>query len=196
MQNCMNCFGCVGLKHKQYCILNVQYTEEGYEVLLPKIIEHMRSTGEWGEFFPITLSNFCYNESLAQDYFPIAEEEATCSAYLWLQPDTKEYQLSSWKIPDDISDVQDGIVGEALACESCKKNYKVIKQELSFYRKKGLPIPRECFECRYAMRRRAKNPRHLFSRPCSKCGQQLESTYAPDRAEMVYCEQCYLATVY
>ncbi|MEK9130279.1 MAG: hypothetical protein AAB526_02685, partial [Patescibacteria group bacterium] len=31
-----NLFGCVGLRHKQYCILNKQYTKEEYEELVPK----------------------------------------------------------------------------------------------------------------------------------------------------------------
>lgn len=34
-------FGCVGLRGKQYCILNKQYTKEQYEELAPKIIEKM-----------------------------------------------------------------------------------------------------------------------------------------------------------
>jgi hypothetical protein len=42
-----SCFACVGLRHKQYCILNKQYTRDEYEVLVPRIIEHMRKTGEW-----------------------------------------------------------------------------------------------------------------------------------------------------
>ena len=35
-------FGCIGLKNKEYCILNRQYTKEEYEVLLPKIIQDMK----------------------------------------------------------------------------------------------------------------------------------------------------------
>ncbi|MFH1838286.1 MAG: hypothetical protein ABH808_02205 [Candidatus Kuenenbacteria bacterium] len=44
---CFNChsssnlFGCIGLRHKEYCILNKQYTKEEYEKMVPKIIEHM-----------------------------------------------------------------------------------------------------------------------------------------------------------
>ncbi|MDD5750821.1 MAG: hypothetical protein PHU56_04260, partial [Candidatus Pacebacteria bacterium] len=47
LQYCVHCyssshlFGCVGLKNKQYCILNKQYTKEQYEALLPRIIQHM-----------------------------------------------------------------------------------------------------------------------------------------------------------
>jgi len=39
--SCQNCFWCVGLKNKKYCILNKQYRKEEYEELVPKIIEHM-----------------------------------------------------------------------------------------------------------------------------------------------------------
>ena len=72
--NLNDCFGCVGLNHKSYCILNKQYTKEEYEVLVPRIIEHMMKTGEWGEFFPSSLSPFGYNETVAMEYFPLSRE--------------------------------------------------------------------------------------------------------------------------
>ena len=50
-QNCNKLFGCIGLKQKQHCILNKQYSKKEYETLVPKIIQHMKETGEWGEFF-------------------------------------------------------------------------------------------------------------------------------------------------
>ncbi|MBI5079323.1 hypothetical protein HZB06_01440, partial [Candidatus Wolfebacteria bacterium] len=40
-RSCHNLFACVGLRNKQYCILNKQYTKEEYEKLVPQIIEHM-----------------------------------------------------------------------------------------------------------------------------------------------------------
>jgi hypothetical protein len=55
--------------------LNRQYTKEEYELLVPKIIEKMMSDGEWGEFFPAILSPFGYNETVAQEYFPLTREE-------------------------------------------------------------------------------------------------------------------------
>lgn len=68
--NSQNLFGCVGIKRKKYCILNTQYSKEEYESLMGKIIEHMKETGEWGEFFPMEISPYAYEESLANDYFP------------------------------------------------------------------------------------------------------------------------------
>lgn len=70
LTNSKNCFGSVGMKNAQYCILNKQYSKEEYEELVPKIIEHMRKTGEWGEFFPMEMSPFSYENSHAVQFFP------------------------------------------------------------------------------------------------------------------------------
>ena len=42
--DCASCFGCIGLRNKQYCILNKQYTKEEYEALVPQIIARIRET--------------------------------------------------------------------------------------------------------------------------------------------------------
>lgn len=67
---CKNCFGCVGLRRKQYCIFNRQYERSEYEHTVAALINHMRQTGEWGEFFPASKSLFPYEDTLAGDYFP------------------------------------------------------------------------------------------------------------------------------
>ena len=41
LRNSSDAFGCIGLRNKQYCILNKQYTKQEYEELVPKIISHM-----------------------------------------------------------------------------------------------------------------------------------------------------------
>ncbi len=37
LQNCTDCFGCAGLSHKKYCILNNQLTKEQYEKAIKEI---------------------------------------------------------------------------------------------------------------------------------------------------------------
>ena len=44
MMSCKHCFGCSGLKHKEYCVFNKQYSKEEYEELVPRIIDNMRNT--------------------------------------------------------------------------------------------------------------------------------------------------------
>src|SRR6185436_5418446 len=80
---CKNCFGCVGLKHKEYCIFNKQYTKEEYEEIVPRIIEHMRKTGEWGEYLAPSLSCFPYNETVAQEEFPLTKEDTERHGWAW-----------------------------------------------------------------------------------------------------------------
>jgi hypothetical protein len=44
---------------------------------VPQIIERMMQDGEWGEFFPATMSPFGYNETVANEYYPLSKSEAT-----------------------------------------------------------------------------------------------------------------------
>ena len=195
-----NCFGCISLVRKKYCILNKQYSKEEYEKLVPKIIEHMKSTGEWGGFFSPKLSPFGYNDSMAVEYFPLTREEALEKGFIWndyVRPKVEGAKvIAAAKLPDSIADVPDGILEWAIECEGCNKPYKVVRQELKFYRDQGLPVPHKCPDCRHYARKGRINPRVLYDRKCDKCQADIQSTYSPDRPEIIYCESCYLKEVY
>ena len=220
-----NLFGCVGLKNKSYCILNKQYSKEEYEALLPKIIGQMNEApfvdkkGReyiYGEFFPSEFSPFCYNETVAEEYFPLTKEEAIKDGYLWKDAEGRNYQftISNSEIPDQIKGVSDSILNEIIECghaknkcsEGCTEAFRIIQQELDFLKKMNLPLPRFCPNCRHAERFRQKNPLKLYSRTCqcnspehehakNSCPNKFETTYSPDRLEKVYCEDCYLKEI-
>ena len=232
--NSKNIFGCIWLHSNQsYCIFNKQYTKEEYEVLVPKIIEHMMKTGEWGEFFPSSLSPFGYNETVAMEYFPLSREAVLGEAPFWkelseVKRKTEDFQkietenpspaiagtpFQKWayfnwsdyeapfpkvdkiipanKLPDDISKIPDDILNWAIECEITKKPFRIIKQELEFYRKHNLPIPRRHPDQRHLDRMALRNPRKLYERVCDKCQKEMMTTYSPERPEKVYCEECY-----
>ncbi|MBU0667490.1 hypothetical protein KJ951_02330 [Patescibacteria group bacterium] len=195
-----NLLGCVGLKKEKYCILNKQYSKEEYNRLVPRIIEHMKKTNEWGEFFPMEISPFGYNETIAQDYFPLLKHEVKKRGWRWSdeQPSVPKVEktIIAAQIPANIKDVPDDIVNWAILCEESGKPFRIIPQELTFYRKMGLPIPRRHPNLRHAQRQASLNPRHLFNRNCDKCGAPMQTTFAPSRPETVYCEKCYLKEVY
>jgi len=193
VQNTHDVFGCVGLRHKEYCILNKKYSQEEYETLKNSIIEHMKGTGEWGEFFPMEMSPYGYNETLAQFFYPSTKEEVLGKGLQWKDSDPKEYKPAGCEIPLKIEDVQEAITNEVLACSACKKNYRITIQELGFYKTHNLPIPVKCHDCRHFDRMRLRNPRKLFDGKCEKCGAGVKTTFAPGRPEPVYCENCYLA---
>lgn len=217
--DCKDIFGCEGLRKKQYCILNKQYTKEEYETLLPKVIEHMNnmpyvdSSGisyRYGEFFPIELSPFAYNESIAQEYFPITKDQASVSGYSWREPDKRNYTitLKTEDIPESINETDNSIFNEVISCkhggkclDQCTEAFKIMPEELKFYKNMNLPLPRLCPNCRHYERIKLRNPIKLWHRGCmceqgehghdGKCPNEFETSYAPDREEIIYCESCY-----
>jgi hypothetical protein len=196
-----DCFGSVGLRQKQYCVLNKQYSKEEYESLVSKIIEHMQKTGEWGEFLPPEICPFAYNESVAYDYFPLSKEEVRATSWQWKEMKDPEYPnvtktIPGSKLPNDIRDIPDDILNWAIHCEKSGRVFQIQKSELEFYRKMNLPVPHYHPDVRHARRIQLRNPRKLWKRNCMKCRKEIQTTYAPDRPETVYCEECYSAAVY
>ncbi len=198
--HCSDIFGCIGLTHKQYCILNKQYTKEEYQSLVPKLIEQMRKNGEWGEFFPTTLSPHGYNETVAQEYSPINKEEALNRHWKWLDQMDEipkaDRIIPANQLPDAIDDIPDDILHWAIECEATKRPFKIIKQELDFYRTMKVPVPRFHPDERHRQRMALRNPRQLWNRQCSKCEKAIATSSAPKQPEQVYCEECYLKEVY
>ena len=197
---CSNCFWCVWLKNKSYCILNKQYTKEEYEQLVPKIIEHMIKTLEWWEFFPSSISPFWYNETVAQEYFPLTKEEAEKKWFNWSNYEAPfpkvEKVINASMLPENIADIPDDILNWAIECEVTQKPFRIIGQELEFYRKHNLPIPKRHPDQRHLDRMTLRNPRKLYDRKCDKCGVDMKTTYSPERPEIVYCQTCYNKEVY
>lgn len=195
--NCENLFGCAGLKKKKYCIFNKQYTPEEYEKMVAKIIEHMRKTGEWGEYFDFKVSSFGYNETIANEYYPLTKEQALKIGAKWEDAKQEAVYHGESIVPlEDIKDVKDEICDQILKCEVTGKHYKIIPVELQFYRKMKLPIPRICPDQRHVVRLALHNPNKLWNRKCAKCDKEIKSVYAPERPEIIYCEECYLKEVY
>lgn len=195
---CLNCyylFGCCGMNRKRYCILNKQYSKEDYEELLPRIIAHMGEKGSYGQFFPPSISPFGYNETVAQEYYPLTKEQAHAKGYKWKDEDVKEYRPQTYAGSYDIDHTPDDIVKEILSCKICGKIYKIIKEELAFYRRMNLPIPEHCMDCRHKRRLSLRSPRRLLDRHCRKCGSPTKTAYSENSPEIVYCERCYLETI-
>ncbi|MBI5414959.1 zinc-ribbon domain containing protein [Candidatus Peregrinibacteria bacterium] len=201
IQNSHNLFGCISLKHKSYCILNKQYSKEEYDALIPKIMEHMKKTGEFGEFFPISLSPFAYNETIAMQYYPLEKAEVLQRQWKWREAEEPNFsgitkKIPAVKLPPTIERIPDDILNWAIGCEESGKFFKIQKAELEFYRRMNLPIPHFHPDIRHAHRMALRNPRKLWDRNCMKCEKYIRTTYAQERPEIVYCESCYLKEVY
>src|SRR3989339_1064007 len=188
---CTNLFGCIGLHHQKYCILNKQYTKEKYEELIPKIIEHMKNTGEWGEFFPTSLSPWPYQATEAYEFFPLEEQVAKEQGFTWYSTLGQDYKitLKNAEIPDDIQDVDKNILNEIIECahqgnchHECVGAFRVIEKEVDFCKRMNIPLPRLCPNCRHYERLQLRNSPHFYHRSCMKegCTNEFETSYSPD----------------
>ncbi|MCX6758056.1 MAG: hypothetical protein NTZ44_04215 [Candidatus Nomurabacteria bacterium] len=221
--NVQNLFASISIDKKSYCILNKQYTKEEYFKLKEKIIQHMkempyidkdRLVYSYGEYFPSICIPFSYNESAAQEFFPLTKEEIISKGYLYREAVINDYDATifSEDISDEINDQK--ICNETLECKHkkictthrCTGVFKITENEYLFYKKFNLPIPNLCPNCRHYERLIFVRPPILWSRQCmcdkenhghqGKCEIEFETTYAPDRPEKVYCEKCYQQEIY
>ncbi|MDP9249311.1 MAG: hypothetical protein M3M85_02255 [bacterium] len=175
---------------------------------------------KYGEFFPIELSPFGYNNTIATQHFPLSKEEALGNNYGWIDRDRGEYAVTkkAAELPEKISDVTDDILQEVIECENCKFAYRIQPNELAFYRRENLPLPHLCSECRYERRISDRLSIQLFECSCMcvgagdktgvyknaivhqhgavPCPEKFKTGYSTDSPEIVYCEKCYQAEVY
>lgn len=77
------------------------------------------------------------------------------------------------------------------SCKGCGKEFLIIPQEQSFYKRKDLPWPDNCPQCRQKRRLSLRNERVLHKRKCDKCGKSMISTYREDSKYIIYCQECY-----
>ena len=193
MHNCSNCFGCIGLRKKKYCILNKQYSEEEYKKLKEQMISDMKEQGVYGDFLPPAVSPFGYNETLAKEYFPEDEASATEKGFQWQHEATGIFgkeTITNDNMPQTIEEVDDSILKEVLVDEKTNQNFRITAGELSFHRQMGIPLPRRSFETRHQDRMSKRNPRNIWKRKTND-GKEVWTTYAPDRPETILSEEEY-----
>ncbi len=224
---CMNVadiFGSISVNKGQYVIMNRQYTKDEYFDLVEKIKNHMNEMPyvdeqgrvfTYGEFFPQICVPYAYNETLAQEYFPIDESKALTLGYFWRPQEKKTNKptIDSKDVPDLIVDVADDILAEAIGCShegncphQCTTAFKIHPEELAYLRKWKIPAPRLCPNCRHYERNELRAPMKLWDRQCmcdktnhghtESCPNEFETSYSSDRPEKIYCESCYQKEVF
>ncbi len=184
-----NCFGCVGLKDKQYCVFNKQYTKEQYFELVDKIKKQMNklpyidkheNVYKYGEFFPSEISPFAYNETLLNDQFPLDKEEVEDQGHVWRDKAKKEFKTTilASDLPSSINDVDEKIVNEIIKCQKCGSAYRIILDEFHFLKKINLPLPRDCSDCRFYRRQKFMVPPVFVESQCMcNGGYSLDEKY-------------------
>lgn len=76
-------------------------------------------------------------------------------------------------------------------CVKCGSEFKIIDQELAFYKEKDFPLPDMCPGCRQERRMRKRNKRELLGYKCDKCKKDIVIAFDPPSDQEVYCKSCY-----
>jgi hypothetical protein len=215
--NCQNVFGCLGLRNKQYCIFNKQYTREEYFEMVEKIKKHMDDTPyvdkignvyKYGEFLPAEISIFPYNDSTAYSYFSLTKKGIEEKGFTYVEKMDKNYKIDmqATDLIDRIEDTGEDVLGKVIECHNkenklssnCVGAFRILERELSFYQRENIPLPRFCPNCRHEERSKFVNPPRLWHRACMKegCTNEFETSYSSDRPEIIYCEECYKREIY
>ena len=122
-------------------------------------------------------------------------------------------------VDDSILQEVIGCLHRGVCNHTCATAFRLTKEELIFYRDMQIALPRLCPSCRHAERIQWRNGFHLYKRKCMcsgtkshatgainkyenwiqhfhgavACPNEFETTYAPHKPEIVYCDQCYKA---
>lgn len=166
------------------------------------------------DYFPLTkqetlAQEYAWEDRQEKDYKPTKSWKDLPEDIASVTDDiTKEIILcKAWDIDGD----------RATEEHNCTKAFRITPGELGFYRRMNIPLPRECLNTRHFERFKKRNPLRLWKRTCKcagnasesggykntsahfhkaeHCPNTFETSYANNRPEIVYCEQCYQAEI-
>jgi hypothetical protein len=145
LYNCSNCFGCIGLVRKSYCVLNRQYKREEYFEIVPRIIAQMSANGEWGEFLSPKYAPLYYEESLGPDLIEsVSDAELSRRGYC-TRPAVQQGavgEIDSSSLPEHIDQVDVGeLAGRSVAGAASGQAFRYQRKELEFYKKHRIALP-------------------------------------------------------
>lgn len=194
-RNIQNCFACIGLENRSYCILNSQYEPEKYYQELDKIKTNLLEKSEYGEFPPFQLSTFAYNGSQADFVFPLNKAEVEKLGALW-QPDTEVdtagmLVLDANEVPDTIAEVGDDILNKAILCQETKRPFRIVTSELKFYRDNKISLPLVHPYQRIRKRFSHIGNYRMYDSVCESCGKNIKTFYTPNSGWHLFCDDCY-----
>ncbi|MFH1404714.1 MAG: hypothetical protein ABIH21_01290 [Patescibacteria group bacterium] len=201
--NCSDCFGCIGLQHKKFCILNKQYSEDKYWQRVNTLKQEMLEKGEYGEFFPIKYSPSYWEDSGGPYWFGARTDELKGLGILDYDPesegaigrdlydDSKLKKLS--ELPDHVSDLDEQWANVPLMDEIVNRRFALIKPEIDFYKSMNIAPPDKHFITRMKDLWLQCNIGRFENVDCAECQKKLKVAINKAHSERkIYCKECYL----
>ena len=137
------------------------------KIFYQKIIKHMNDMPyidnkervyKYGEFFPMELSPFKYNETIVQEYYPLDENVILEYGFKIKRKKERNYkiEIKIEDLPDRIKEADESIVGKVIECahkggcnQQCTEVFKIREDELQFLKRINVALPRLCPNCRH-----------------------------------------------
>lgn len=203
-ENSRELLACVGLKNREYCIFNTQYSKSAYVELRARVEQHLKEKKIWGVFFPTPFSDYPYNRSLAQDFMPLNKTQAGMLHFSWddHEDEIKPSQLLGSQamisgsfeaverfseVPPTLAELKELSLQKAVfLCEITGKPFQFSQEEVDLYHRLDVPPPARTFEQRYRERLMRLAPRKMNVRKSSQSGAEIRTSFPPDWKQPVY----------
>jgi hypothetical protein len=199
--DCENCFGCVGLRRKKFCILNKQYFKDEYWKVLDELKCRLLEEGDYGDIPGLRFSTQHWSSLL--DLFEI--DKATA-----MKLGGRDFDLTSGgaegleiapemilpleTIPDRLSsDDYENLPGKFYFDPLVGRRFSFLKPELAMYQKLKVAPPRQHPRTRIMETYKRSNKPEFFDTKCKKCNKEIrvaKNSGFPNRR--IYCRECYL----
>ena len=176
-EDCSNIFACVGLKNKEYCLFNKQYSRSEYFRRRTEIVNFLKQRKIWGGFFPASFSVHPYNHSAASVFTPLGKVPAMMMGFSWDESDSfirpsvlasrkKRSQAERFsRVPDRLSEIDQKTLRDVIyLCQLSGKPFTFQAAELKLYEKLGVAPPDKIFEQRNYERIGSQPPKKLHAR--------------------------------
>ncbi len=192
-----DCFGCFGLKKSAYCILNKEYAPDEYDQLKKRIIEHMKRTGEWGQYFPPQYSPFCYNDTNVVGVLDSEFDDCDAVARRMglrarAYDEEKNHNATSVSQMPDRSDAwRESHLDMVWACARSERAFKITNQELRLYQRMRVPVPREHWRTQFEIFSPMMYPvpHHAV---CAQCNKEIYAYIHPHKtSRRLLCDTCF-----
>lgn len=194
---CENIFGCCGLLNAKNAIMNASYSLEEYSTLRDRLIDHMKSTGEWGKFFPGSFAPNPYAESWSSFYFPLTQEGEE-TLWFFSLPLSEQHE-QGYRTPGDIPRTTEATLETTQATywdEIAHRPFQILPQDIQFCTELGVPLPST-----YYMRRIQENfwwmPYNgtLRTTKCAKSWKDIQTSWPAEYDGRILSEAEYLKIV-
>jgi hypothetical protein len=154
----------------------------------------MKKRGEYGKFFPYSMSDGPFNFSTGIFYFPeTKKEDILALGGYWEDVNENHIEgMPTSELPDSVDDVPDTITTQALICPETGWRFNISQNELAFYRANNIPLPRYHFDVRTKKALKYLTILRAYPYKCFYCKKDIEAYYLPEWGyNKIACEECY-----